>query len=375
MTEPRLFTDRESVSQIRSVLDQHGFDLAHESLRPDYLISPFPNLETFLPLVDQLDPVLRLLIRLYTLGEAIDSDVVEAALGRDVLEANLAAGLLVFDRTGTAVSTAGLQLVSRLGQFFVVSASRAYPSFDPAIGGIYLGPESFTLANYLQRRAASLPSVGRALDLCTGSGFAAQSLAAVRRGIAWTGIDLSSESVEAANFNALLNEAQDRYSAVAGDLYQPVQGTRFALIVANPPFIPVPGGLEFPIYGDGGEDGLAVLRPLIAGLPDHLTPSGRAIIYAEGLGNERGPLVIELLESASQSGMSIGITLISTLTAEHALFTIGRMLSAQTPSRLSELSSWQQLFARTGATRYDKYIIEARPGPPGLALRSISGRW
>lgn len=372
MTGARLFPERESIALIRSALDRHGFDLAHEMLRPDYLTSPFPNLETFLPVLDQLDPTLRMLLRLYTLGEPLALDVVESILGRDLLEANLATGLLAIDASGDGVSTAGLQLVSRLGQYFVVSTSRAYPGFDPDLADIYLGPESYTLANYLQRRSGSLPSSGYALDLCTGSGIAAQVLSSLRRGIVWTGVDLSDRAIEAATFNAMLNETQDRFTAVSGNLYAPVDQNRFALIVANPPFVPVPASIDFPVYGDGGEDGLLVLRPLLSGLREHLMPSGRAIVYAEGLGDDRGPVVLDLLESVSQSGLTIGITLISTITAEHALFTIGRMLSAQTPSRLDELGAWHELFARLGTTRYHKFIIEARVGAPGVVLRSIA---
>jgi len=170
----------------------------------------------------------------------------------------------------------------------------------------------------------------------------------------------------------MLNETQDRFTAVSGNLYAPVDQNRFALIVANPPFVPVPASIDFPVYGDGGEDGLLVLRPLLSGLREHLMPSGRAIVYAEGLGDDRGPVVLDLLESVSQSGLTIGITLISTITAEHALFTIGRMLSAQTPSRLDELGAWHELFARLGTTRYHKFIIEARVGAPGVVLRSIA---
>jgi hypothetical protein len=367
----RLFPERESVALLRSMFEQHGYDLAHEILRPDYLTSPFPHLESMLPRLDRLEPALRLLFRLYTAGESVDPGIVDDLLGRDFLEANLATNLLVFDEVGTRLSTGGLQVVSRLGQYFVVSTSRAYPGFDPENAEIYLGPESYTLANALQRRAGALPSSGKGLDLCTGSGIAAQSLAAIRRGIVWTGVDLSERAVEAATFNAMLNGTGDRYTAVSGDLYHPVDDQRFGLIVANPPFIPVPFGIDFPVYGDGGDDGLSVLRPLLAGLEPHLTPSGRAVIYSESLGNERGPFVLDLLEATAQTGLSIGLTLLSTISADQALFIIGRMLAVQNPSRLDELGAWTELFCAQKATRYDKFIIDARIGEPAVVLRSI----
>jgi hypothetical protein len=370
-TPIRLFPDRSNIAIIRSVLDQYGFDLAHETLRPDYLTSPFPNRESFLPRLHRLDPALLLVLQLFSLGESISAETVQGMLGIDLLESGLATGLLVLDADGRHVSTGGIQIVSRLGQYFAVSTSRAYPAFDSSFADVYLGPESYTLANYLQRRSGNLPSSGRALDLCAGSGIAGQSIAAIRRGMLWTGVDLSPQAVEAAAFNSALNEVADRYTPVAGDLYEPVTGTHFQLIVANPPFIPVPASIDFPVYGDGGEDGLSVLTPMLTGLSSQLAPSGRAILYAEGLGNERGPFVLDLLERVAAGGLTIGMTLLSTMTSEQTLFSIGRMLAAQNPPRIDQLTEWHALFARLGATRYDKYILEVRVGEPSVIVRSL----
>ncbi len=372
--EPRLIVDRDSIGILRSVLDQTGFDLAHESLRADYLISPFPHFEEFSVQLGQLEPALGLALRLLSLGEAIDIGLIERWLGRDFLEASLATGLLAIDAEGTQASTAGLALGSRLGQYFVVSSNPYYPGFDPALSDIYLGPESFTLVNHLQRRAGSLASVGRALDLGSGSGIAGQSIAAIRRGLEWTAVDISPLAVEASTFNAALNDMSGRYRAVQGDLYEAAGTTRYALIVSNPPFIPVPEDVPFPIYGNGGEDGMSVLRPLLAGLGKHLTAEGRAIIYAEGIGNERGPFLLDLLEEVAAGGHAVGVTLVGTMTRDQALFSIGRLLSMQKPSRLDELARWQDSFAQQGVTRYDKMLIEVRPGTSGLVIRSAVGK-
>jgi hypothetical protein len=371
MASVRLFPDRASIAIVRSVLEQHGFDLAHETLRPDYLTSPFPNRETFLSRLHRLDPPLLLLLQLFSLGESISAETVQELLGVDLLEAGLATGLLMLDLDEHRVSTGGIQIVSRLGQYFAISTSRAYPAFDSTFADVYLGPESYTLANYLQRRAGNLPSSGRALDLCAGSGIAGQSIAAIRRGMLWTGVELSPQAVDAATFNAALNEVADRYTPVVGNLYEPVIGTHFQLIVANPPFIPVPADIDFPVYGDGGEDGLSVLTPMLTGLKTHLAPSGRAILYAEGLGNERGPFVLDLLERVAASGLTIGMTILSTMTSEQTLFSIGRMLAVQNPPRIDQLAEWHALFARLGATRYDKYILEIRVGEPSVIVRSL----
>jgi hypothetical protein len=374
MTSTRLFAEREAVVALRAALDRHGFDLAHETVRADYLTSPFPHPDALRARLGHLDPGLRMMLRLYTLGDLIEPDEIVAALGNDWVEANLLTGMLAFDAAGERLSTAGLQLVSRLGQYFVVSTSRAYPGFDPELADVYLGPESYTLANHLQRAAFALASTGNALDFCTGSGIAAQSLAAIRRGLVWTGVDLSPQAVEAATFNAMLNDLHERYRALEGDLYEPVDGQHFQVIVANPPFIPVPDGTDFPVYGAGGDDGQSVLRPLLAGLPGHLAPSGRAIIYAEGLAIDGLPVVLELLEPLARAGYSIGLTTTSMIPADQALFTLGRMLAVQQPSRLEELSAWTDLFARRGATHYVKFLIDVRAGAAAVTVRSIESR-
>ena len=87
-----------------------------------------------------------------------------------------------------------------------------------------------------------------------------------------------------ANLNAVLNGLQRRYLAQEGDLFATVAARKFDLVTANPPFIPVPEGLPFPVYGAGGEDGRLVLGPLLRQLPRYLAPSGQAVIYGEGLG-------------------------------------------------------------------------------------------
>ncbi len=370
--EPRLIFELDSIEVLRSVLDQTGYDLAHEALRADYLTSPFPHFEELAAKIGHLEPAVGLALRTLSLGEPVAIDLIEGLLGRDFLEAALVTGLLQLDSEGNRASTAGLGLSSRLGQYFVVSANPYYPSFDSTLSDIYLGPESLTLVNHLQRRAGSLAASGKALDLCSGSGIAGQSLGAIRRGLEWTAVDISPLAVEASTFNAALNNMSGRYRTLQGDLYESLGDKRYALIVANPPFIPVPAGTALPIYGDGGEDGLSVLRPLLAGLGRHLTPEGRAIIYMEGIGDERGPFVFDILEKVSETGHAIGVSLISTMTADQALFSLGRMLSVQKPSRLDELALWRESFADQRVTRYDKMLIEIRPGASGLVIRSVA---
>ena len=132
---------------------------------------------------------------------------------------------------------------------------------------------------------AALPEGGRALDLCTGSGAIAISLALGRPGARLVATDVSEGALELARENAR------RLGAVVelahGDLWAAVhEGERFDVIVANPPYVPTKEleGLsrevrrEPCIALDGGGDGLALLRRIVAGAPAHLVAGGTLIL-------------------------------------------------------------------------------------------------
>ena len=91
-----------------------------------------------------------------------------------------------------------------------------------------------------------------------------------------TAVDISRRAVLNARLNARLNGVRVR--ALRGDLFAPVAGERFDLIVANPPYVPAQttscrrGGVER--AWEGGVDGRVLRRPPLREAPRHLTPDG-----------------------------------------------------------------------------------------------------
>ena len=133
----------------------------------------------------------------------------------------------------------------------------------------------------LEAALAALPEGGRALDLCTGSGCLAISLALERKGAHVVATDVSEDALAVARENAAALEAVVELSH--GDLWAAGHGDApFDVVVSNPPYIPakeLPGlprevRREPCIALDGGEDGLAVLRRIVAGAPSRLRPGG-----------------------------------------------------------------------------------------------------
>lgn len=124
------------------------------------------------------------------------------------------------------------------------------------------------------------------LDLCTGSGCVAVSLASERPGARVWAVDVSERAVEAARRNALHAGVEDRVQVVHGDIFDPLPRELLGtvdFIVSNPPYIPSADLPELPseVLGfephealDGGPDGLDVFRRIAAGAPAWLVSGG-----------------------------------------------------------------------------------------------------
>lgn len=117
------------------------------------------------------------------------------------------------------------------------------------------------------------------LDL--GSGGGALGVAAARAGArSVTAVDLSRRSVTATWVNSRL--AGVRVRARRGDLFGPVAGRRFGLVVSNPPYVPamttaLPRHRSARCW-DAGVDGRALLDRICAGAPGVLAPGGTVLL-------------------------------------------------------------------------------------------------
>ncbi len=119
------------------------------------------------------------------------------------------------------------------------------------------------------------------VDLGTGSGALAVTLACERPNAALTATDLSAAALEVARRNAQANAC--RVELVQGSWYAPLEDRRFDMIVANPPYVAgedahlAQGDLRFEPAGaltDGSRDGLDSIRAIVAGASDHLNARG-----------------------------------------------------------------------------------------------------
>lgn len=137
------------------------------------------------------------------------------------------------------------------------------------------------------------------LDLCTGSGAIAISLAKYLPQSSVVGIDISKEAIKIAKQNANKNEV--KVSFMESDLWEKVEKKQWDVIVSNPPYIESnvirnlqPEVQKEPqIALDGGEDGLDFYRNIISKAADYLKDDG---IIAVEIGYQQAEKVVELFE-------------------------------------------------------------------------------
>jgi release factor glutamine methyltransferase len=132
-------------------------------------------------------------------------------------------------------------------------------------------PDSETLVSAALDRLPDTDAAYRVLDIGTGSGAIALAIATERPKAQITATDISEAALQIARENAEELQLSDRIRLLEGSLFEPVRGEEFDLVVSNPPYLARSGAEAFPPELEhepeealfGGEDGFAVLRPLV----------------------------------------------------------------------------------------------------------------
>jgi release factor glutamine methyltransferase len=124
----------------------------------------------------------------------------------------------------------------------------------------------------------------RVLDVCTGSGCIAITLAVLLDGnVEITAADIYADPLGLAKENAALHGVEDKIRFIKSDLASALQGKCFDIIVSNPPYIPTSemAGLQREVRDyephlalDGGENGMDIYRRLLPQAYQLLRPGG-----------------------------------------------------------------------------------------------------
>jgi release factor glutamine methyltransferase len=147
-------------------------------------------------------------------------------------------------------------------------------------------PDTETVIEVTRAARPDRAAACRILDLCTGSGAIAVSLAKEYPAARVVATEISAAAAAIARRNAERNAVADRVDVRTGDLFAPVAGEVFDLIVSNPPYIAsaviptlsVEVRREPVLALDGGRDGLVFYDRICGEARAHLAPGGVLLV-------------------------------------------------------------------------------------------------
>jgi ribosomal protein L3 glutamine methyltransferase len=160
-------------------------------------------------------------------------------------------------------------------------------------------------------------AVTNVLELCTGSGCLAIMLADAFGNSVVDAVDISTDALAVAAINIDKYELAARVNPIASDLYDNVPAKKYDLIVSNPPYVnsasmgklPPEYLVEPQIALAGGDDGMDLVRKIIAGAAERLSPNGILVVE---IGNE--------YDYAEAAFGHLGLTWLTTSTGDDAVF-------------------------------------------------------
>lgn len=160
-------------------------------------------------------------------------------------------------------------------------------------------------------------AVRNVLELCTGSGCLAIMLADAFPNAQIDAVDLSTDALEVAKKNVADYELDRRVTLYHSDLYNKLPENKYDLIVTNPPYVnsasmaklPAEYRAEPAMALAGGDDGMDLVRRIVAGAKDRLTPQGVLVVE---IGNE--------FAFAEAAFAGLELTWLSTSAGDEAVF-------------------------------------------------------
>ena len=109
-------------------------------------------------------------------------------------------------------------------------------------------------------------------------------------------LDVNPRALDFQRENAALNKiSASRFTSIKSDIADFAPRGKYDLILANPPFVPTPDGIEGTIASNGGSEGSRFIEILVERLEEFLEPNGRALIYVFQFVDRGQPLIRNIL--------------------------------------------------------------------------------
>lgn len=281
-------------ARLRRVLVKIGYG--------DFWASLLPNTQLDLAIssvANTLEPQRKLEYMLLAGGRSEEVADIDRELLSN-LRALIPCGLVI--ESEGRIQLRGLRLMVLSGLTYFAQLSSGHET-------LYFGTDSLALS----MRLASEPNE-KVVDYCAGPGI--QSLFSASRGASVVAVEANSIAAELARCNFALNNLAGDIGVLTGSVQDHVlEPCSVDRIVSNPPLLAIPEGFSYPFVGDGGPDGLRIVREILKKAEISLKPGGQAQVIGTTIGNEDGPFAFRELQNwCSNSDFRAVLTVMGSLT-------------------------------------------------------------
>lgn len=272
--------DKSIIRKFKKHLDEINFELLCSVSLGNHIhfSDPLPNYRYIEKEVNKLPSEIVDIVRFYIMGMPIKIQDLLNYLDKEIIDYFV--DMKIFKSDNGYIWLNNYLLVSYHNCYLIVSNVYYYPTCTDRTSSPYIGQDTFWLSDLIINRVS-----GRILDLCTGSGI--QAIIAAKTSTHVDAVDIDNHALVIAQINAIINGVEEKISFYMSNLYEAIGDVKYDYILSNPPFIPIPNNVEFPLAGDGGCDGKAIIRRILSGVKHHLNRDGQVIMIGQTIGNDK----------------------------------------------------------------------------------------
>ena len=366
----------EKIKKLRNYLDDTCYDTLNQKIRQhqNYFFNPLPNEYDNIQLeLLKLKKDKRVLLKLLLLGDKIELNEIENTIGTEFLNLLIELGIVI--KSDGYVQTDSYIIISFLDKYFLVGLPYNNPNCRIKDPSVYIGMDTYRLTENITSKR-----VDKVLDLCAGSGI--QGICAANKANSVTLVEINHKTIPFTKFNIVLNNVEDKVRVKEGSLYENLGNTTFDEIYVNPPFIAVPQDWNFPIAGNGGENGLEITLNIIRGYKRHLNINGRAYMVGEAIGTEKEPFLIDELRKELGNDFKITVILDFKFSIEahlrrssYVAINMGKMNGKNADELFEKYKDWIKKVNATSVYNYYLKVERTQPAQGSIEVINMTTTW
>ncbi len=238
---------------------------------------------------------------------------------------------------------------------------------------IAIGQSAYIIMNYIRNNSLIVKDKD-VLDLFAGSGvFGLLSLYLKAKSVDF--VEINERSTQFIIENIHLNKFdKSRYKIYNQDMVEFNIKKKYDVILANPPFVPVPEGVDFPVHSNGGKDGNYLFNNFLTRIDSFLKPTGRAIFISFQLEYNDTPVIIDNIR---KNAVNRDVKITKLRSKSFSLESIAIEYINNLPEKKDIILSWKDELEKKykGNLSYNYYIfdIKERGSQQNIIFRNYDG--